>query len=166
MIWMVGILIVSFFLEGILTNYLPVFTSILFPLFTITSFIVIFPYFYRHEKKFFFILGTIGLWYDIVYTHSIGYHLFFFLFLGLVIEKFFQLVKHNYWNLLLILFVVIILYRGGTFLFLVMFGELPFRLPLLFSGITSSLLINFLYFTLLYWGTNCLYRRMHLVRFN
>ena len=58
------VLIVSFVLESIFTNIVST-DSILIPLFTITSFILIYPYFRKKNTNYIIVCLIIGLLYDI-----------------------------------------------------------------------------------------------------
>lgn len=157
--------IVSFFLEGLFSNYFPVFTTYVFPLFTLTSLVIIYPYFYRHEERFYFFSAIVGLWYDIVYTKSFGYHLFFFLFLAFLLVRVSRYLKNNYVNVLFLFCVTLFLYRFGTYLFLVMFQELSFSFSQLYFSIISSFFINIIYLTILYCLINRIGSKFHLTKF-
>ena len=53
------ILIISILLDGILTNFLPFLVndlSIFTPLLTVVSIFIIYPFYRKHEKKYFIIL--------------------------------------------------------------------------------------------------------------
>ena len=76
---------ISLLLDGILTNYLPFLPndlSLFTPLLTITSLVLIYPFFRKQEKNYYITLFIIGIIYDLFYTNLLFFHAVIFLILG------------------------------------------------------------------------------------
>ena len=70
------ILICSFFLDGILSNFLPYMVgdlSIFTPMLTIVSLIVVYPFFIKKERYYFISCFVLGICYDFMYTNLLFY---------------------------------------------------------------------------------------------
>ena len=66
------ILIISFILDGVLTNFLPYGVeniSLFTPLLTIVALVVIYNFFYHEEKKYYILSFIVGILYDLFYTN-------------------------------------------------------------------------------------------------
>ena len=93
------IFIVSFFLDGILSNFLPYMVgdlSLFTPMLTIVSFVVVYPFFIKKTKWYFVSCFFIGIFYDFMYTNLLFYNAILFLGIGcitLLLERF---VRRNY----------------------------------------------------------------------
>ena len=71
------IMIVSFILDGLLTNYLPYLVGDLSwftPLLTVVSLFMIYPFYRKEEKKYFIIVFILGLLYDLFYTNLLFFN--------------------------------------------------------------------------------------------
>lgn len=81
------ILVISFFLDGILSNFLPYMVgdlSFFTPMLTITSLVVIYPFFTKHKKTYFIICFVTGIIYDFMYTNLLFYNAILFFGVGLL----------------------------------------------------------------------------------
>lgn len=140
------ILIISFLLEGVLSNYLPHFLS---PLFTLTSLIIIHSLLDDNEKyyKYAFLIGFV---YDLFYTDTIIFHALIFLFMAFIISKLNLVLSDNYVNLILITILLIAIYRVVTYLLLVLVSTMSFSLYSLIFSILNSIIINVIYSVILF----------------
>ena len=143
----IAISIISFLLDGILSNYLPT-NGIFMPLFTLMCLIVIYPHFNDNSwyYKYAFILG---IFYDIVYTGTFIFYASVFLLISFIISKLNRTLTESYINLIIISIVSIIIFRTITYLLIVLTGNLSFDFYYLFRGIYSSILINVIYVVIL-----------------
>ncbi len=138
--------IISFLLDGILSNYLTV--GIFFPLFTICSLVLIFPYFQGNNNRYFKYISILGLLYDIGYFNTVFYHFFIFLALGFVISFLYFYLTNNWHINILITVITIILYRLITFIFYQISHDL--NITILFESIYNSLFSNIIYTIVMY----------------
>lgn len=150
MIYLIFFFIMSFLLEGVFSVMVPVHNSFLLPLFTITSFVLLYPYFNKYDSPFFMFCIVIGLCYDIIYTDTLFIHAMLFWILGNFISLFYRVIPYQVWSCLLILISSIMMYRVMNFLLFIVTGYISFDIFVLLNSIYSSILVNVIYAVLLY----------------
>ncbi len=138
------ILILSFYLDGLLSNL-----NYIFPLCTLISLIIIYPYLYNMKRDYYIISFIIGLIYDISYTDTLFLNAFIFLFVGFLLVKINLIITNNIFNVTLISLFIIIIYRVVVFLILVFINYISFDIQNLIYSIIFSL-HNILYGVILY----------------
>lgn len=141
--------IISFFLDSILTNLIPI-DSILLPLFSLISLIIIYPYFHKEENSYLTFSFLLGLVYDIVYTDTIFLNAFIFLLIGFCIKLINQYISNNVFNVSIMSLLVVTIYRIITYFVLVIINYLKYDFNDLLVSIYSSLIFNVFYGILLY----------------
>ena len=156
-----AIIILSFILEGLFSNLIS-HNSLLMPLFSLISLLVLWPYFNCNNKRFIIVSIIVGLFYDIIYTDSIFVNTFMFLLLSIFIIKINEYVNYNLLNMCLLSIVSICLYRILSYLLLCMVGYLNFDEIILIRGIYRSLIINIIYSIILYFSTNYIGKKFKL----
>jgi len=91
--------------------------SLLFPLFTLVSLILIYPLFKEHQfNRYLIISFCLGIVYDVVYMNTIFLNIGSFLLFPYLIKYFFKNFSVNIINNILITILLIIIYRTITFL--------------------------------------------------
>ncbi len=147
---MILIIIISFILEGILTNIINM-NSIILPLFTITSLVITYPYF-KTEKNYKFIMISIsmGLLYDIAYTNSLFISTFTFTLCSLLIIIIDKYIPESFFSRMCINICLIIAFKFISYLLLFIFQFIKFNQNVLIKGIISSLILNIIYGLILY----------------
>ncbi len=138
------ILITSFLLDGIVSNYLPL-NGIWNQLFTITSLIIVYPYFNGNKREYYKYSFILGIFYDLIYTDTIIFNAFMFLLMARIIVKLASVLSDTYINLLIITLMLIIVYRSVTYILMVITGNLIFDYHSLFKGIYNSILVNIIF---------------------
>lgn len=158
------IMILSFLLEGIVTNLVN-YHSLLIPAFTITSLVIIYPYFNK-EKKFSFIISSIilGIFYDIVYTNSLFINTFTFSFCSLMILLIYNFISHRFINTILLNIFFIAFFRSLSYGLLIIFSHMTFDKNIFLSGILSSLIINVVYSFILYFICDKLSYKLNIIK--
>lgn len=157
----VAIIIISFILEGILSNYLPV-NGILAPLFTLVSLVIVYPYFNGNKREYYKYAFFLGLIYDIVYTDTIIYYAFMFLLISYMVTSLMRILSDNYLNLVIITVILIVIFRIITYILMVITGNLIFNYHTLLKGIYNSLLINIIYALLLLFITDTISKKFNI----
>ena len=148
---MVGIVtVLSFLLEGIVSNIVGITSTWLVPLFSIVSLIIIYPYFNHEEENFLKVCFAVGLFYDLVYTDTLVINACIFTLIGFFIRWLNSWMSNHAISVLFITFLTIFVYRILMYLILIVVGFLPFDLNTLVTSITSSLLLNLIYSEVLY----------------
>ena len=130
------VLILSLLLDGLLTNYLPFLIndlSLLTPLLTVSSIIIVYPFYRKKENKYYILLFIFGMLYDLFYTN-----LLFF--------------NYGITPLKLVLYIIIIIsiYESLTGIILLLFNIVSISFNRIFYKITHSLLTNIVYMEIVY----------------
>lgn len=147
---MILILIIAFYLDGLLSNMFIV-SDYLYPLCFLLSLVLIYPSFQKSElSKYYLISLIMGLLYDIVYTNTLFINFIIFFLIAILIKNIYNLVSNNYLSLILISFLVIVIYRTLTYLILSIINYKFLSIDLLFNSFYSSIITNFIYITILY----------------
>lgn len=141
------IVLISFFLESILSNYINISTNFFTPLFTITSLIVIYS---KFENKYLKICLLFGLLYDLVFTDTLFINMILFLLIGFFVKFVNIYLPKNYINNSIILIIIIIFYRIFIYIIMLMANQVTNNAFLLFKSIYSSLLLNIIYGLVIY----------------
>lgn len=158
------ILLISFYLEGVVSNILNI--SFLIPSFTVISLMIIYPYLYNLKKDYYKICFIIGLLYDIAYTDTIFLNAFIFLLIGFIISKVNNIVTNNIFNMIPLSILVIILYRTITYTILLFTNYSILSINDLFNSIINSLLLNIIYGILLYKIADIIGKRKGIYKMN
>lgn len=150
MISLYAILFVGFYLEGIGSNLIPISTAFFNPLFSLVTLVLLYPYFHHNKKGYYKLCFWYGILYDLIYTNTIFFHGFLFLIIGYVAYQMYQLFSHHLMNILVIVFISIVVLRSVSYILLCTIGNRIFSFFTLLHSITSSLVLNFMYATVLY----------------
>lgn len=148
------ILIVSLFLDGILSNYLPFLVndlSLFTPLLTLVSIFLIYPFFKKKETLYFVIVFFLGMIYDLFYTNLLFFNAVLFLCMALITMYIYKNLEVNALKLLIYLIIIITSYESLTGLILFIYNIVPVTIPKVLYKITHSLILNIIYGELLYW---------------
>lgn len=145
--------IISFFLDGILSNFLPYMVgdlSFFTPMLTIVSLVVLYPFFTKKLKIYFVSCFLLGLCYDFMYTNMLFYNAILFLMLGLLSTLVYRYIQVNWFSILLFVFIMIVGYECMNAIIILVFNLVPMTFYRLLYKIGHSLLLNLLYGELLY----------------
>ncbi len=143
-------LIISFLLDGVVSNFVSLNTNFFAPLFSLVAITIVYPYFNKNSNDYLKTVGVIGILYDFVYTDTMILNLAIFLVLGLLVKYFHSIFNNNIINNIIWLIIIIIIYRLITYLILVLSGYLTFDINVLFKSIYSSLILNVIYCLIVY----------------
>ena len=142
------IVIISFLLEGIVSNFVPI-NGFLTPLFTLVALIIIYPLFDEVSEYYKYAFVT-GLAYDLFYTDTILFHAIIFCFMAFIITRLNLVLSDNYLNILVIMGICILIYRVVTYSLLVLVSTMAFDFMALIISVLKSLIINLIYSALLF----------------
>lgn len=140
---MIIVLLLSFFVEGIL-SLSSIQNSIFLPLFSIMSIFVVYPYI--KNKKIYIIYSLIlGLIYDIFYSQTLFLYTIIFLFISIIIILFNKYFPINFFNGLIESIIIIITFRLLSYLAYAISFNISIEIDYLFESIYKSLLLNLIY---------------------
>lgn len=140
----IGVLIISFLMDGIVSNYVP-FNGFFVPLLSLMGLIVSYEFFTFEKEEYYKYAFILGLCYDLIYTDTFVFYAFLFIFMAFVIMHVSKILTSNYFGLFIVSLVCIILFRIITYFFLIITGNVVFDVNSLYKGIYNSLLINIIY---------------------
>ena len=143
------ILIFSFLFEAMFTNLVGT-NSIFIPLFTLTSLVLVYPYFKKKNFNYVLVCLILGIFYDIAFADSVFVNTICFGIIGGLNILIYNYVKYNIYTSNIINIIIIITYRIISYIILLSINFIIFNGNILFKGIYSSLLINIAYGVILY----------------
>lgn len=136
-------LIISFVLDGILSNYLS--NSCLFvPLFSLVSLLSLCIYF-KNDMNYYKSSFVLGLFYDIIYANTFVFYACMFLLMAFIIKKISGIFASNFLNLSMGVVIIVSIFRIATYLCFWFTREFAFDYHILLKGIYSSLILNIFY---------------------
>ena len=154
-------LVISFLLEGIMSNIFPstlsnisYFTTI----YIIIAFTIIYPYF-DNDKKFFILIFIFGILFDILYTSTIFVNIFIFIIIGIVIKILYNILPGNVFMTNIISYVGIIIYHILSFIILMITGYGDYSIILLFNIIIHSIFMTIIYTSISYFIMKFMYNK-------
>lgn len=160
------LLTISFLLDLFMLSSIRT-SSLLFPLCSLMSIIVIYPFFKKNQfNKFLIISLIIGSFYDIVYTNTILLNIGIFLLCALIIKIIFNSFSYNLMNVILISLLIIIFYRTLNYFVFVLADYIKFSFYSLLQGIYSSIILNMIYIIIFYYLGLFFSNKYKLERFN
>lgn len=147
------ILIISFILDGLLTNFLPYLVndlSLFTPLLTLVSIFMIYPFYRKKETKYFNILFILGILYDLFYTNLLFFNSILFITIGIITKYIYKNFEINYLKLIIYIILIITIYETLTGIIILIFDLVPITLERLIYKITHSILLNVIYSEIIY----------------
>lgn len=147
--YIILILSISFYLDGILSNFISLDTKYFNLLLSLMTLVSIYPFFKKPKKYYQICLGY-GIVYDLVYTDTLFFHGFLFLCMGFIAHYTYKMLSLSSVNTILIAVLSIFIYRTLSYTLLCLIGNYEFVWLTLLRSITSSLILNIMYMLILY----------------
>lgn len=147
------VLVLSFFLDGILSNFLPYMVgdlSLFTPMFTVVSLVIVYPFFKKKLKNYFISCFILGLVYDFVYTNLLFYNAILFLAIGILVIFLYRYIRLTWISLILFVVVAISGYECLNAIIIIAFQLVPMTFYRLLYKISHSILLNICYAELVY----------------
>lgn len=147
------IMSISLILDGLISNYLPYLVnnlSILTPLLTLTSIVIIYPFYKKKNIEYFIVCIAFGLLYDLMYTNLFLTNASLFLLMSLVVKYIYNNFNINSIKILFYITLIICLYETSLAISFLVFNIVPITINNLLYKIINSLLLNLLYGQLLF----------------
>lgn len=140
---------IGFYLEGIYSNFVSISTRVFNPLFSLITLVLIYPFF-KEKRKYLLVCFGYGILYDFIYTDTLIFHGLLFLLIGYLSCYMHKLFSFNFLNIILITSTSILFYRLLSYIFLCLVGGYSFIWIKLLYSITSSIIINIFFAIILY----------------
>lgn len=144
---------ISLILDGILTNYLPFLPnnlSLFTPLLTITSLVLIYPFYRKQENNYYITLFITGIIYDLFYTNLLFFHAVIFLILGVIIKWIYKNYEMTPIRIIIYISIIIICYEFLEGFILYIFQIVPVSIEKILYKIKHSLIINLVWGEVIY----------------
>ncbi len=149
---MITLVIISFLLDAVLFSSLNQ-NTLLCPLFSLLSLLIIYPLLSGERNKFLLVSGILGIFYDICYANTLFLNVFLFVGIGYFIVTVMKKLSVNILNTYLIGMTIVCLYRMIHCLFFVLLGFSKWSFSLLIQSIVSSIILNSFYLIIFYFIT-------------
>ena len=154
-------LVISFLLEGIMSNIFPstlsnisYFTTI----YVIIAFGIIYPYF-DNDNKYYLLILIFGILFDVLYTSTFFINIFIFIIIGIIIKLLYNLFPENIFMTNIISYICIIIYHILSFIILVIVGYNDYNIMLLFNIIIHSIFMTIIYTSISYFIIKFMYNK-------
>lgn len=142
------VFIISFILDGLISNFTNTYynnSTLLFPMFSIISLILIYPFFNNNDKNYLKTVTIFGLLYDIVYTNTLFLNMLTFFIIGIIIKFIYLLIPTNSISNALSSVFIITVYCILNIVILNILNYNVYHLSDLFYIVTHALIINIIY---------------------
>lgn len=157
------IMAVSFIFESIVSNLIPI-NSFLLPLFTVTSLVIIYPFFNNDNHSFLKSALALGLIYDIVFTNTLFLNMGMFLLVAMVVKRINIILSNNFFNVMLITVVIVTFYLSSTYFILYLIDYKNMNITYLFEMIFKSYLANIIYSLIVYLITDKISKKHRILK--
>ena len=148
-----AIVIISLFLDGILSNFIPYMlndSSWLIPMFTLTSIGIVYPFFQKEPRKYYVFVFIIGFLYDLFYTNLLFTNAILFLLSAFLIAFLHRKLRVQWFSNILLIMLQLTTYQLLYAFLLFIFNVVPITWEAIGYIITHTLLINVIYGEILY----------------
>ena len=158
------IVFISFLLEGLVSNLVPL-NSLLFQnCFTLMSLLVLYPYFFHKNNIYYALAFVAGVFLDVTYMNTIFLQGLLFLSIAFLIQYLNAYISSHALNLVFLSIIIVIFYRTISYFILIVIGVKTFSFLTYAQSITSSLLLNIAYTLVLYYLMEFLKNKFNLTK--
>lgn len=151
--------IISFLLDGIISNIVPfnlVDPSYFKTIYSLISLVIIYNYF-DNKKKYLSILVILGILFDIVYTNTFILNIIVFLTIYIILSNLDYLIPNNIITINIKSIICISMYHILTYIILLLANYNSYSIKLLFIIIIRSIIMTIIYTTISYLIMNKIY---------
>lgn len=145
-------IIISFFLDGLISNYTKINIidpSYLRTIFSVISLVITFKYF-DNDKKYLSILIPLGILFDIVYTNTFLLNTFIFFVIYLILKQLDYTIPNNLLTINIKAIIAIFIYHILSYIILLITHYNPYSINLLFKILSRSIIMTIIYTTISY----------------
>lgn len=145
-------IIISFFLDGLISNYTKINIidpSYLRTIFSVISLVITFKY-YDNDKKYLSILIPLGILFDIVYTNTFLLNTFIFFVIYLTLKQLDYTIPNNLLTINIKAIIAIFIYHILSYIILLITHYNPYSINLLFKILSRSIIMTIIYTTISY----------------
>ena len=156
-------MILSFLLDGLISNYISI--NIVDPsyfrtIYSVVALVIIYNYF-DNEGKYLKILLILGILFDIVYTNTFLLNIFLFIIIYLFIKEINIYIPNNLLTINLKSLLSIIIYHSLSFLILLLANYSNYSSKILWTIISRSIIMTAIYTTISYFAIKKIYYKKY-----
>ena len=151
--------IISFLLDGIISNIIPfnlVDPSYFKTIYSVISLVIIYNYFDNHQKYLTFLI-ILGIFFDIIYTNTFILNIIVFLIIYIVLSNLDYVITTNIFTINLKSLVCISTYHITTYIILLLANYNNYSIKLLGLILIRSIIMTIIYTTISYLIMNKIY---------
>ncbi|MBQ2872451.1 MAG: hypothetical protein IJE89_00410 [Bacilli bacterium] len=151
--------IISFLLDGIISNIIPfnlVDPSFFKTIYSVISLVIIYNYF-DNKKKYLSILIILGILFDIIYTNTFILNIIVFITIYIILSNLDYVIPNNIITINIKSIICISLYHILTYIILLLANYNSYSIKLLFIILLRSLIMTIIYTTISYLIMNKIY---------
>ena len=152
MIIMIIYAIISFLLDGFVSNYTGiniVNPSYLRTIYSLVSLVIIYNYF-ENDKKYLYLLFCLGIFFDIVYTNTPLLNIFIFFVIFIVLKQLDYIIPNNILTINIKSLICISIYHTMSYFILVLVAYHNYPINLLTKILSRSIIMTIIYSTISY----------------
>ena len=158
--------IISFLLDGLVSNYISfnlVNPSYLKTIYSIISLVIIYNYF-DNPKKYLSILITLGIFFDIIYTNTFILNIIVFITIYIILSNLDYVITTNIFTINLKSIICVSLYHILTDIILILANYNNYSIKLLGIILLRSILMTIIYTSISYFVMNKIYDNKVLIQ--
>lgn len=156
--------IISFLIQGIISNYLNYTISnptIFYTIYVLITLVIMSKYF-DDERKYYLIAFIFGLLYDIAYTNTFILNAILFTFICYIAKNIISLLSDTIISINLVSLISIILYHIISFIILIIISYNDYELILLINIITHSIIMTIIHTTIVYYLADYIFNKFEI----
>lgn len=160
MILIIIYVIISYLLDGLISNYIPtnlVNPSYLRTIYSIISLVIIYHYF-ENYKKYFYITISLGFLFDIVYTNTFPLNTILFPIISIIIKQLDYFLPNNILTINILSLLSIYIYHITTYFILLLTHYNSYTINLLLMILLRSTIMTIIYTTISYFVMRKIYQ--------
>lgn len=139
---------ITILLENLLSNYLN--GTNLSILFSVCLLAIVYPYFFKEEKKYFIFASLLGLVYDLLFFNFMFYNLIIFLVLAILVNRISLILINNFINTILLVLIIIFIYLSIIYILYTWQLGIPFLITNLIQSFYKNIVANIIFTTFMY----------------
>lgn len=145
-------IILSFLLDGLISNYIPVNInnlSYLTTIYSVISLVIIYNYF-ENEKKYLIIITILAFLFDIVYTNTFPLNIIIFILIYILIKNLNYFIPNNLFTINIKTLLAVTIYYLLSYIILLLVHYNKYPINVLYMTLYKNIIMTIIYTTISY----------------
>ena len=145
-------IILSFLLDGLISNYIPVNInnlSYLTTIYSVISLVIIYNYF-ENEKKYLIIITILAFLFDIVYTNTFPLNIIIFILIYILIKNLNYFIPNNLFTINIKTLLAVTIYYLLSYIILLLVHYNKYPINILYMTLYKNIIMTIIYTTISY----------------